>query len=126
MTAKIISISTHSSYEHSYLSIYKKWINRRREAHYESKGWAIEPVPFASSNCPSLNSILYYQDLVKAYKTKLEVDSVTASAGGLLMLKPELFSGEIIRRCKLLDTKISKHFTAQGLKLQKSLDEERD
>ena len=126
MTAKVISISTHRSYEHAYLSIYKKWINRRRQAHYESKGWALEPVPFASSNCPSLNSILYYQDLIRAYKTKLEVDLVTASARGRVIREPKLFSREITRRCKLLDAEISKHFTAQGLILQKNLDEERD
>ena len=110
MAAKIISISKHIRYEHAYLSIYKKWINLRREAHYESKGWALEPVPLASSNCPSINSIFYYHDLIEAYKIKLEVDTITACSKGKVLDKPEIFSRDILRRCKQLDEAIAKNF----------------
>lgn len=124
MTAKIISISKHIRYEHAYLSIYKKWIDRRREADYKSKGWALEPVPVISPNCPSLSSKLYYYDLIEAYKIKLEIDSVTATARGRVVQKPEILRGDIIRRCKLLDEEISKFFTAKGLILNREIDEE--
>lgn len=110
MTAKVISISKHRRYEHAYLSIYKKWINRRREAHYKSKGWALEPVPLASPYCPSLNSIFYYHDLIEAYKIKLEVDSVIAFYKGKILEKPEIFSRDIVKRCKLLDKAIANNF----------------
>ena len=110
MTAKIISISKHIRYEHAYLSIYKKWIDRRREADYKSKGWALEPVPVVSPNCPSLSSKLYYHDLIDAYRTKLEVDSVIASFKGKVVQKPEIFSNNILRRCRLLDEAIAKNF----------------
>jgi len=113
MTAKIISISKHIRYEHAYLSIYKKWINSRREAHYKSKGWALEPVPAASSESPSLSSIFYYQDLIEAYKIKLEIDSVTASAKGAKQFKSQRYSADdILRRCKLLDEAIARNFSS--------------
>ena len=114
MTAKVISISKHRRYEHAYLTIYKKWINRRREAHYESKGWALEPVPLASSNCPSLNSIFYYHDLIEAYKIKLEVDAITAFSKGKALEKPEIFSRDILKRCKLLDEAIARNFSIKN------------
>lgn len=110
MTAKIISISKHRRYEHAYLSIYKKWINRRREVYYESKGWALEPVPVVSPNSPSFNSVFYYHDLIEAYKIKLEIDLVTASSKGEVVAKPEIFSKDILRRCKLLDEAIARNF----------------
>ena len=114
MTAKVISISKHRRYEHAYLSIYKKWINRRREAHYESKGWALEPVPLASSKCPSLNSIFYYRDVIEAYRIKLEVDSINACSKGKVLEKPEIFSRDILKRCKLLDEAIASNFRGQN------------
>ena len=110
MTAKVISISKHRRYEHAYLSIYKKWIKRRREAHYKSKGWALEPVPLASSNCPSINSIFYYHDLIEAYKIKIEVDAIIAFSNGKVLGKPEIFSRDILKRCKLLDEAIARNF----------------
>jgi hypothetical protein len=67
-----------------------------------------------------------YEGLLKAYKTKLEIDSVTAFLKGKVVDKPEIFSPGIIRRLKLMDEEISKHFMAQGLVLQKSIDEEYD
>lgn len=115
MTAKVISISKHRRYEHAYLSIYKKWINRRRKAHYESKGWALEPVPLASPNCPSLNSIFYYHDLIEAYKIKLEVDSVIAFYKGKILEKPGIFSRDIVKRCKLLDEAIASNFRIRNI-----------
>ena len=126
MIAKVIPISRHRRYEHAHLTIYKEWIGRRREADYKSRGWALEPVSLLSANCPSLNSIYYYGDLIEGYRTKLEIDSVTASARGKLLLKPEIFSRDIVRRCKLLDEEISKHFMAKGPVLKKGLDDERD
>ena len=114
MTAKVISISKHIRYEHAYLSIYKKWINYRREADYKSKGWALEPVPLAAHNCPSLNSIYYYGELFEAYKIKLEIDSATASIEGKVPQKPEIFSRDIVRRCELLDEAIARNFSVDS------------
>jgi len=114
MTAKITSISKHIRYEHAYLSIYRKWIDRRREADYKSKGWALEPVPVVSPNCPSLSSKLYYHDLVEAYKIKLEIDLITASSKGEMVAKPEIFSRDILKRCKLLDEAIARNFSIKN------------
>jgi hypothetical protein len=116
MTAKIISISKHVRYEHAYLTIYKQWIESRREADYKARGWALEPVPVIAPNSPSLSSKLYYHDLIDAYKTKLEVDSVIASSKGKEVQKPEIFSNDILRRCKLLDETIANNFGDDGSK----------
>ena len=114
MTAKIISITKHIRYEHAYLSIYKKWIDRRREAYYKSKGWALEPVPVKSPRSPSFNSVFYYHDLIEAYKIKLEIDLITASSKGEMVAKPEIFSRDILKRCKLLDEAIARNFSIKN------------
>lgn len=82
MLAKVIPITKHRRYEHAYLTIYKTWIESRRDADYKARGWALEPVPLMHPNSPSLISIYYYSDLIDAYRTKLEVDTVAASAMG--------------------------------------------
>ena len=40
MLAKVIPISNHRRYEHAYLTIYKTWIESRRDADYKARGWA--------------------------------------------------------------------------------------
>ena len=113
MTATVTSISSHRRYEHAYLSIYKKWINSRREADYRSKGWALDPVSLLSPDSPNSMSIFYYSDLVEAYRIKLEIDLVTASIKGEKAQKPNIFSKDIRWRCKLIDEAIAKNFRAQ-------------
>ena len=113
MTATVISISSHRRYEHAYLSIYKKWINSRREADYRSQGWALDPVPLASSDSPNPMSIFYYRDLIEAYRVKLEIDLVTAAITGEKAQKPSIFSKGIDRRCKLLDEAIARNFAVE-------------
>jgi hypothetical protein len=110
MLAKVIPISKHWRYEHAYLTVYKKWIESRRNADYKARGWALEPVPLMHPNSPSLISIYCYSDLIGAYRTKLEVDTVTASAMGKVVQKPEIFSNDILRRSKLLDEAIARNF----------------
>lgn len=104
MLAKVIPISKHRCYEHAYLTIYKKWIESRRDADYKARG------------CPSLSSVFYYRDLIDAYRTKLKVDSVSASIEGRVVQKPEIFSNDILRRCKLLDEAIANNFGDDGSK----------
>ena len=110
MLAKVIPISKHWRYEQAYLTVYKKWIESRRNADYKARGWALEPVPLMHPNSPSLTSIYCYSDLIRAYRTKLEVDTVTASAMGKVVKKPEIFSNDILRRSKLLDEAIARNF----------------
>ena len=110
MLAKVIPISKHRRYEHAYLTIYKTWIESRRDSDYKARGWALEPVPLMHPNSPSLISIYYYSDLIDAYRTKLEVDTVTASAMSEVVQKPKIFSNDILRRCKLLDEAIARNF----------------
>lgn len=110
MAARIISIGKHRRYEHAHLAIYKKWIERRRVADYKARGWALEPVPQMHPNSPSLISIYYYNDLVDAYRTKLDVDSVIAKAEGKTLQNPQIFSKDILRRCELLDAAIARSF----------------
>ena len=113
MAAKIISISKHRRYEHAHLTIYKKWIESRRRADYKSRDWALEPVRAASENFPSPISNYYYNDLVDAYRTKLEIDSVIAKAEGKTLKNPQIFSNDILRRCKLLDEAIARSFAVR-------------
>ena len=114
MLAKVIPISKHRRYEHAYLTIYKTWIKCRRDADYKARGWALEPVPLMHPNSPSLISIYYYSDLIDAYRTKLEVDTVTASAMGEVVQKPEIFGNDILRRSKLLDEAIARNFGVEA------------
>jgi len=65
-------------------------------------------------NSPSLISIYYYSDLIDAYRTKLEVDTVTASAMGEVVQKPEIFGNDILRRSKLLDEAIARNFGVEA------------
>jgi len=114
MLAKVIPISKHRRYEHAYLTIYKTWIESRRDADYKARGWSLEPVPLMHPNSPSLISIYYYSDLIDAYRTKLEVDTVTASAMGEVVQKPEIFGNDILRRSKLLDEAIARNFGVEA------------
>jgi hypothetical protein len=110
MAATVSSISKHRRYEHAYFRRYRRWINKRRETEYRAKGWALEPVPVLSARRPNIRSEYCYEGLLKAYKIKLEIDSVTAFLKGKVVEKPEIFSPDIIRRCKLLDEAIAKNF----------------
>ena len=110
MVAKVIPIGKHWRYEHAYLTIYKKWIESRRDADYKARGWPLGPASGVSRYGPSLSSVFYYSDLIDAYRTKLEVDSVSASIEGRAEQKPEIFSKDILRRCKQLDEAIAKNF----------------
>ncbi len=76
----------------------KQVIESRRDVDYRARGWALEPVPLMHPSSPSLISIYYYSDLIDAYRTKFEVDTVTASAMGEVVQKPEIFSKDILRR----------------------------
>ena len=113
MIAKVIPISKHKRYEHAHFTVYKKWISRLREAKYRSRGWSLEPRPIFAPDRPTLLNILHYEDLIRAYKIKVEVDSVTVSAGSKAVQKPEIFSKDILRRCNLLDEAITRNFRAQ-------------
>lgn len=116
MPAKVIPISKHWRYEHAYLTIYKKWIESRRDSDYKARGWPLGPASGVSRYGPSLSSVFYYSDLIDAYRTKLEVDSVSASIEGRVVQKPEIFSNDILRRCKLLDEAIANNFGDDGSK----------
>ena len=95
MVATVIAISKHRNYEHAYFRIYKKWIRFRRDTEYKSKGWALEPVPLLAANSPSLISIYFYEDLIEAYRIKIEIDSVTEFLKGKVIQRPEMFGENI-------------------------------
>lgn len=90
MVATVSSISKHINYEHAYFTVYRHWINSVREAEYSSKGWALQPVSTVSPDCPNVVSILYYEGLLKAYRIKLEFDSIDAFLKGGVLQKPEI------------------------------------
>ena len=90
MVATVSSISKHKNYEHAYFYVYRKWINSVREEEYRSKGWALGPVPTVSPECPNIVSSLYYEGLLKAYRIKLEFDSINAFLKGGVLQKPEI------------------------------------
>jgi hypothetical protein len=111
MIAKVIPISKHKRYEHAHFTVYKKWIYRLREAKYRSRGWSLEPRPIFAPDRPTLLNILHYEDLIRAYKIKVEVDSVTEFQNRRIFQKPEIFSLSIALRSKMVDKAIAANFS---------------